>query len=39
MSQKELFKLAVSAGIYTKKGNLRKPYRDDGEPSAYRPRD
>ncbi len=39
MSPQQLFQLAVRAGIYTKKGNLTKHYRDDGEPSASRPTD
>jgi hypothetical protein len=37
MSPKELFSLAVRAGIYTQGGKLTKYYRDDGEPSAHRP--
>ena len=39
MSQKELFALAVRAGIYTKNGNLTKHYRSDGPPSPSRPTD
>lgn len=39
MTTAELFKLAVRAGIYTEKGKLTKPYRQDAEPSAYRPTD
>jgi hypothetical protein len=39
MSPAELLELAVRAGIYTKKGKLTRPYRDDAEPSASRPRD
>jgi hypothetical protein len=39
MSQKELFALAVEAGIYTKSGKLTKHYRDDAAPSACRPTD
>jgi hypothetical protein len=39
MSQKELFAIAVRAGIYTKAGKLTKHYRDDAEPSASRPTD
>ena len=39
MSQKELFALAVRAGIYTKSGKLTKHYRDDASPSACRPTD
>jgi hypothetical protein len=39
MSPAKLFELAVSAGIYTKKGSLTKHYKDDGEPSASRPTD
>ena len=39
MSQKELFALAVRAGIYTKAGKLTKPYRHDAPPSACRPTD
>jgi hypothetical protein len=37
MSADDLFKLAVSAGIYTKGGKLTKHYRADAEPSANRP--
>lgn len=37
MTPQQLFELAVKAGIYTKSGKLTKHYRDDGEPSAYRP--
>ena len=39
MSPGELFKLAVRAGIYTEKGKLTRPYRDDAGPSASRPTD
>jgi hypothetical protein len=39
MTQKQLFALAVRAGIYTKKGTLTKPYRNDAEPSVSRPSD
>ncbi len=39
MSIKELFELAVRAGIYTEDGQLTPPYRDDAEPSACRPTD
>ena len=39
MSPEELFAVAVRAGIYTKKGRLRKPYRADYGPSEYRPKD
>ena len=39
MTDEELFQIAVRAGIYTKKGRLRKPYRDDQNPSACRPTD
>lgn len=39
MSTEELLRLAVRAGIYTKKGKLKKPYRKDAEPSASRPAD
>jgi hypothetical protein len=39
MTDEELFQIAVRAGIYTKSGRLRKPYRDDQNPSACRPTD
>jgi len=39
MSQKDLFAIAVRAGIYTKDGKLTKNYRDDAAPSASRPTD
>ena len=39
MSQKDLFGIAVRAGIYTKKGKLKKAYRDEAGPSASRPTD
>lgn len=39
MSARELFAIAVRAGIYTKTGKLTKHYRDDAEPSAHRPTD
>ena len=39
MSTKELFQIAVRAGIYTEDGQLTPPYRDDAEPSASRPTD
>jgi len=39
MSPSELFDLAVRAGIYTEKGKLTRPYRDDTGPSASRPTD
>lgn len=39
MSPRELFRLAVKAGIYTQSGKLTPPYRDDAGPSASRPRD
>ena len=39
MSPGELFGLAVRAGIYTEKGKLTRPYRDDTGPSASRPTD
>jgi hypothetical protein len=39
MSPKQIFELAVRAGIYTKSGKLTKHYRDDAEPSASRPTD
>ena len=39
ISPGELFKLAVRAGIYTEKGKLTRPYRDDAGPSASRPTD
>jgi hypothetical protein len=39
MSQKELFEIAVRAGIYTRSGKLTKHYRDDAAPSASRPTD
>lgn len=37
MSSKQIFALAVQAGIYTKDGKLTKHYRADGEPSKHRP--
>lgn len=39
MSDAQLFDVAVRAGIYTRNGRLRKPYRDDQNPSACRPTD
>jgi hypothetical protein len=39
MSPRELFDLAVRAGIYTENGKLTRPYRDDAGPSASRPTD
>jgi hypothetical protein len=39
MSPKQIFALAVRAGIYTKAGKLTKYYRDNAEPSASRPTD
>lgn len=39
LSAEEMFQLMVRAGIYTPDGELTPPYRDDGEPSAYRPTD
>jgi hypothetical protein len=39
MTSEELFGLAVRAGIYTKRGKLTRPYRDDSAPSASRPTD
>lgn len=39
MTSKQLFDLAVRAGIYTKQGKLTRPYRDDTGPSAARPTD
>jgi len=39
MSDEEIFQIAVRAGIYTKNGRLRKPYRDDENPSDCRPTD
>jgi hypothetical protein len=39
LSIEELFQTMVHAGIYTEDGELAPPYRDDGEPSAYRPTD
>lgn len=39
MSDAQLFDVAVRAGIYTRKGRLRRPYRDDQNPSACRPTD
>jgi hypothetical protein len=39
LSVEEFFQLLVRAGIYTADGQLTPPYRDDGEPSAYRPTD
>lgn len=39
LSVDEFFQLLVRAGIYTEDGQLTPPYRDDAEPSAYRPPD
>jgi len=39
LSTRELFELAVRAGIYTPDGKLTPPYRPDAEPSACRPTD
>jgi hypothetical protein len=39
MTPKQLFEIAVRAGIYTKRGRLTSPYRDDTAPSAARPTD
>jgi hypothetical protein len=39
LSIEELFQVAVRAGIYTQDGQLTAPYRDDSEPSGYRPTD
>jgi hypothetical protein len=39
MTDAQLFDVAVRAGIYTRSGRLRKPYRDDQNPSACRPTD
>lgn len=39
LSVEELFQVMVRTGIYTADGQLTKPYRDDGEPSAHRPTD
>jgi hypothetical protein len=39
MTSKQLFDLAVRAGIYTRQGKLTRPYRDDTGPSAARPTD
>ena len=39
MTSKELFGLAVRAGIYTEQGKLTPPYRDDAAVSASRPTD
>jgi len=39
MTDEQLFDVAVRAGIYTRKGRLRKPYRDDQNPSECRPTD
>jgi hypothetical protein len=38
MSPEELFELAVRAGIYTKKGNLTRAYRDESAPRKGTPR-
>jgi hypothetical protein len=37
MPPKEIFAIAVRAGIYTEDGQLTPPYRDDAPPSACRP--
>jgi hypothetical protein len=39
LSVEEFFQFLVRIGIYTEDGELTPPYRDDGEPSAYRPTD
>jgi hypothetical protein len=39
LTPRELFELAVRAGIYTPDGRLTPPYRPDAEPSASRPTD
>jgi hypothetical protein len=39
MSIKELFQVAVDAGIYTPDGQLTEPYTDAGGPSNHRPTD
>ena len=39
LSMEEFFQFLVRVGIYTEDGELTPPYRDDGEPSAYRPTD
>lgn len=39
MSDDELFAIAVRAGIFTKKGRLRKPYRDEASSGKARAAD
>ena len=39
LSPREVFELAVRAGIYTPDGKLTPPYRPGAEPSASRPTD
>lgn len=39
MSNAEFFALLVEQGIYNPDGTLTEHYRDDGEPSKYRPTD
>lgn len=38
-SSKQLFDLAVRAGIYEENGKLAAPYRGDADPSGSRPKD
>lgn len=39
MTAAEFVESLVHAGIYTKSGRLRRAYRDDVNPGAYRPND
>jgi hypothetical protein len=39
MSDAELFEYLVSRGFLNPDGTLPEPYRDNGEPSKYRPTD
>ena len=39
MSPQEFFALLVDQGIYHPDGTLTEHYRDNGEPSKYRPTD
>ncbi|MBI2392012.1 MAG: hypothetical protein HYV09_20640 [Deltaproteobacteria bacterium] len=39
LSDDELFAIAVRAGIFTKKGRLRKPYRDEASSGKDRAAD
>lgn len=39
MSNEDFFALLVELGLYNPDGTLPEPYRDDSEPSKYRPTD